>query len=172
MKGKAIIAIAFIGIFLVGFYVSANYNTPPNNNEDTPKSFKKDEINTKEELNLGTFSVSMNVKDLATSIAFYEKLGFEQFGGGTEMNYVIMKNGTTLIGLFQGMFEGNILTFNPGWDENAQNLESFKDVREIQTILDKKDIETGDKIDPATSGPASLILTDPDGNTIFIDQHR
>ena len=83
-----------------------------------------------------------------------------------------MKNGTTLIGLFQGMFEGNILTFNPGWDENAQNLESFKDVREIQTILDSKDIATGDKIDPATSGPASLILTDPDGNTIFIDQHR
>jgi catechol 2,3-dioxygenase-like lactoylglutathione lyase family enzyme len=171
MKGKLIIAFTFIGVFLVGFYVNANYVKPSSNTHKTVE-IKKDEMNPEAGMNLGAFSVSMNVKDLATSIEFYEKLGFAQFGGGVEMNYVIMKHGTTLIGLFQGMFEGNILTFNPGWDENAQNLENFTDVREIQSKLNEMGIETGAEIDPSTSGPASIILTDPDGNTIFVDQHR
>ncbi len=123
-------------------------------------------------MKLGAFSVSLSVKDLKVSKEFYENLGFTQFGGSMEMNYLIMKNETTLIGLFQGMFEGNLLTFNPGWDHNAQNLENFDDVREIQKELKDKGIALMNEADETTSGPANIMLTDPDGNVILLDQHR
>lgn len=123
-------------------------------------------------MKLGAFSVSLNVKDINASKVFYENLGFTAFGGDLKMNYLIMKNGNALIGLFQGMFENNILTFNPGWDENAKNLESFDDVREIQKHLKSKDVKLVNEADESTSGPASIVLTDPDGNSILIDQHR
>lgn len=123
-------------------------------------------------MKLGAFSVSLNVKDIKVSKQFYEDLGFRVFAGGLEKNYLIMKNENSLIGLFQGMFQGNILTFNPGWDENAQNLEQFDDVREIQKHLKDKNIQLTAEADPSTNGPASLMLSDPDGNVILIDQHR
>lgn len=123
-------------------------------------------------MKLGAFSVSLSVKDLSVSKEFYEKLGFSVFGGDDKMNYLIMKNGNSLIGLFQGMFEGNILTFNPGWDENAAALDEFDDVREIQASLKKDHVELIREADPVTSGPASITLIDPDGNAILIDQHR
>jgi len=126
----------------------------------------------KENIKLGAFSMSLNVKDLEKSKEFYTKLGFKVFGGDLEQNYLIMKNENALIGLFQGMFEGNILTFNPGWDEDAENLEQFDDVREIQQELKRKEIKLMSEADEATSGPASIMLTDPDGNMILIDQHR
>ncbi|MDG4946445.1 VOC family protein [Weeksellaceae bacterium KMM 9713] len=123
-------------------------------------------------MKLGAFSISINVKDLKTSKEFYEKLGFKAFGGSMEQNYLIMKNENALIGLFQGMFEGNILTFNPGWDENAQNLEEFDDVREIQKSLKSNEINLISEADENSNGPGSIMLTDPDGNMILIDQHR
>jgi predicted lactoylglutathione lyase len=122
-------------------------------------------------MNLGAFSVSLSVKDLGVSKSFYEKLGFTVFAGEFEKNYLIMKNGSTLIGLFQGMFENNILTFNPGWDENANTLKSFTDVRDIQKSLKNKDIAFHSEADENTTGPASFVISDPDGNTILIDQH-
>lgn len=123
-------------------------------------------------MKLGAFSISLNVKDLKISKEFYEKLGFNAFAGGMEQNYLIMKNGNALIGLFQGMFQGNILTFNPGWDENAKNIESFDDIREIQKKLKNSGIALTSEADEKTNGPASLMLTDPDGNVILLDQHR
>lgn len=123
-------------------------------------------------MNIGAFSVSLNVKDLKDSKQFYEKLGFEAFGGNMEHNYLIMKNGNALIGLFQGMFENNILTFNPGWDENANALDQFDDIRKIQQDMKEKGISFQTEADENTSGPASFILSDPDGNTILVDQHR
>ena len=122
-------------------------------------------------MNLGAFSISLSVKDLAASQAFYEKLGFSVFGGNAAENWLIMKNGDHIIGLFQGMFENNILTFNPGWDQDANTLESFTDVRELQRELKARGITMQTEADETTSGPASLVLVDPDGNTIFIDQH-
>ena len=122
-------------------------------------------------MKLGAFSISLNVKDINVSKTFYETLGFEVFAGGLKMNYLIMKNGNALVGLFQGMFEKNILTFNPGWDENAQKLESFSDIRDIQKHLKNKNIILETEADKTTSGPTSCVLKDPDGNTILIDQH-
>ena len=123
-------------------------------------------------MNLGAFSVSLAVKDLNTSKEFYEKLGFEKFGGDESMKFLIMKNKDTLIGLFEGMFEKNILTFNPGWDQNAQNLEQFDDVRELQKNLKAASVTLSGEADESTTGPAHITLTDPDGNEILIDQHR
>lgn len=123
-------------------------------------------------MKLGAFSVSLSVKDIQRSKLFYENLGFVVFAGGLEQNYLIMKNENALIGLFQGMFEGNILTFNPGWDENAQNVENFEDIRELQAQLKAKNLALTSEADDQTSGPASLMLTDPDGNVILLDQHR
>lgn len=123
-------------------------------------------------MKLGAFSVSLSVKDLTVSCTFYEKLGFMVFAGGMDQGYLIMKNGNALIGLFQGMFEGNILTFNPGWDENANNMEEFDDVRQIQQHLKSQNVELISEADESTSGPASIMLTDPDGNMILLDQHR
>ena len=122
-------------------------------------------------MKLGAFSVSLAVKNLAKSRSFYENIGFEKFAGGMEMNYLIMKNGNALVGLFQGMFENNILTFNPGWDENASKLESFDDVRDIQKHLKENHIQLEREADETTSGPGSIVFFDPDGNTILIDQH-
>jgi catechol 2,3-dioxygenase-like lactoylglutathione lyase family enzyme len=122
-------------------------------------------------MKLGAFSISLSVRDLAVSKEFYEKLGFTVFGGGMDKNYLIMKNGNALIGLFQGMFENNILTFNPGWDENAGLMEAFDDVREIQRELKNRGAELISEADEKTSGPASLMLSDPDGNVVLIDQH-
>ena len=122
-------------------------------------------------MKLGAFSVSLNVKDINASKSFYENLGFSVFGGDIKMNYLIMKNENSLIGLFQGMFENNILTFNPGWDENANNIKTFDDVREIQQQLKDRNIKLENEVDTNTSGPGSFTVMDPDGNVILIDQH-
>lgn len=122
-------------------------------------------------MELGTFSISLAVKDLEASRSFYEKLGFSTFGGDAQQNWLILKNGDHIIGLFHGMFEGNILTFNPGWDSNAGKLESFTDVRDLQRQLKAQGVEFKTEADESTTGPASFIVADPDGNVIFVDQH-
>ncbi len=145
--------------FVLGACQSTDHAPAP---QPTPKST----------MELGAFSVSLAVKDLAASRAFYEKLGFEQFHGDAAQNWLILKNGSTVIGLFQGMFPDNIMTFNPGWDQSAQNTETFTDVRELQARLIAQGLEPVTKADPDTTGPASFVLVDPDGNSILIDQHR
>ncbi len=122
-------------------------------------------------MKLGAFSASLSVKDLATSQSFYETLGFTQFAGSLEHKYLIMKNGNALVGLFQGMFEGNILTFNPGWDESAQKVEPFDDVRDIQKHLKNNGLALMTEVDETATGKGSCMLQDPDGNMILIDQH-
>lgn len=123
-------------------------------------------------MQLGAFSVSLSVKDIEASKAFYEKLGFSILGGDISQNWLILKNGDCVIGLFQGMFEGNILTFNPGWDQDACNLEQFQDIRDIKRGLESKGFAPI-QLDPDTeSGTASFSLCDPDGNVILFDQHR
>ena len=120
---------------------------------------------------LGAFSVSLAVKDLAASRAFYEKLGFEAVLGEPGQGWQIMRSGTTTIGLFEGMFERNILTFNPGWDADAQPLDDYTDVRELQRRLEAAGIEFESRADESTTGPASFVIVDPDGNPILVDQH-
>ena len=122
-------------------------------------------------MKLGAFSISLAVKDLETSRAFYEKFGFTVFAGSKEHNYFILKNGNALIGIFQGMFEGNILTFNPGWNENAETLPDFDDVRAIQKHLKSEGVTLTSETDENSSGPGSFTVIDPDGNAILIDQH-
>lgn len=122
-------------------------------------------------MELGAFSVSLAVKDIKASKAFYEKLGFKVFAGDISQNWLILKNGEHAIGLFQGMFEKNILTFNPGWDSNAQKLDTFTDVRELQRQLKAQGVELTSEADESTTGPASFTLADPDGNPILVDQH-
>lgn len=122
-------------------------------------------------MQLGAFSVSLAVRDLEASRKFYAKLGFTPFGGDAAQNWLILKNGTHVIGLFQGMFEKNILTFNPGWDQNAQQLASFTDIRDLQRQLKAQGVELQQEADENTTGPASFITTDPDGNPVFVDQH-
>jgi predicted lactoylglutathione lyase len=122
-------------------------------------------------MELGAFSISLAVKDLEVSKAFYEKLGFQVFAGDAAQNWLIMKNEETVIGLFQGMFEKNLLTFNPGWDKSANKLESFTDVRDLQRELKTKGIKFENEADESTTGPASFVIIDPDGNPILIDQH-
>ena len=123
-------------------------------------------------MELGSFSLSIAVKDLEASRDFYAKLGFEVNGGDAEQKWLIMRNGDNVLGLFQGMFEENIMTFNPGWDQSANDLDSFTDVREIQRELKNQGINLSSETDDSTSGPASIMLSDPDGNQILIDQHR
>ena len=123
-------------------------------------------------MKLGAFSASLSVKDINESKSFYEKLGFVVQGGELEKNYLIMRNGNALIGLFQGMFQGNVLTFNPGWDESAKETESYDDVRKIQQDLKSKGLSLMVEADESTSGPASFMIQDPDGNVILVDQHR
>ncbi len=122
-------------------------------------------------MKLGAFSVSLSVRDIKASKQFYEKLGFKVFAGNLNENYLIMKNENSLIGLFQGMFENNILTFNPGWDENACEISTYDDVREIQHQLIEKGIKVEGEVDKNGSGPAGFMVFDPDGNAILIDQH-
>lgn len=122
-------------------------------------------------MKLGAFSISLSVKDIHKSKEFYEKLGFTYKGGNIEQNWIVLKNDKTVIGLFQGMFENNIITFNPGWDENAQNLENFDDVRVIQEHLKNSGVELIKEVEENSKGPAHITLTDPDGNNILIDQH-
>lgn len=124
-------------------------------------------------MELGAFSISLAVKSLSASKAFYSELGFEVVGGDETSHYLILRNGTTNIGLFEGMFEDNILTFNPGWDQQGENLDSFTDIRELQTQLKAKGFEFSQEItDDSTAGPASFVLVDPDGNPVLVDQHR
>jgi catechol 2,3-dioxygenase-like lactoylglutathione lyase family enzyme len=122
-------------------------------------------------MQLGAFSISLTVKDIEASRAFYEKFGFKPFGGNAAQNWLILKNGDHIIGLFHGMFDRNILTFNPGWDSNAKKLASFTDVRELQRTLKAQGVELTTEADESTTGPASFIAVDPDGNPILVDQH-
>ncbi len=122
-------------------------------------------------MELGNFSVSLAVKDIKVSKAFYEKLGFKLFVGDISQNWVVLKNGAHAIGLFQGMFESNMLTFNPGWDSNAQKLDTFTDVRELQKQLKAQGVGLITEADESTTGPASFMVMDPDGNSILFDQH-
>lgn len=123
-------------------------------------------------MNLGAFSVSLAVKDIAASKAFYEKLGFVTMGGNQEQGWLILKNGDHIIGLFQGMFDKNILTFNPGWDQDAKPVDPFTDVRELQRRLKASGVTLTAECDESTTGPAHITMVDPDGNPILIDQHR
>jgi catechol 2,3-dioxygenase-like lactoylglutathione lyase family enzyme len=122
-------------------------------------------------MELGAFSISLAVKDLEASRAFYEKLGFESFMGDASQNWLILRNGDHVIGLFQGMFEKNIMTFNPGWDSEARKLETFTDVRELQRQLKAQGVTLMSEADESTTGPASFIAVDPDGNPVLVDQH-
>lgn len=122
-------------------------------------------------MELGAFSVSLAVKDLHASQVFYEKLGFQKFGGNAADNWLIMKSGSRTIGLFQGMFDKNMLTFNPGWDDNAEPLQQFTDVRELQKALEAQGVEFVSKTDGSSQGPASFMVIDPDGNPVLVDQH-
>ena len=122
-------------------------------------------------MELGAFSVSLTVKDIQASKDFYQKLGFQVFGGDQSQNWLIMKNGDTVIGLFQGMFDKNMLTFNPGWDGEANQLETFTDIRDLQRQLKVEGVELASEADESTTGPASFLLMDPDGNPILFDQH-
>ena len=128
----------------------------------------KQSLNT---MNLGAFSVSLAIKNLEASRSFYEKLGFQVFVGDASQNWLILKNGDHAIGLFQGMFEKNILTFNPGWDSNAQKLDVFTDVRGLQRQLKAKGVALQTEADETSTGPASFMIVDPDGTPILIDQH-
>ncbi len=170
MKKTLLFIAGLLTAFGLGFYFHTIITKQPETN------IKQSNVHTskekKDHMKLGAFSVSLSVKDINVSKAFYENLGFTAFAGDITKNYLIMKNENSLIGLFHGMFENNILTFNPGWDENANNIEQFDDVREIQKQLKTKNVKLTSEADEKTSGPASFTLTDPDGNVIYIDQHR
>ena len=122
-------------------------------------------------MELGAFSISLAVKDIEASRRFYETLGFRSFGGDVAQNWLILKNGDHVIGLFQGMFEKNILTFNPGWDQDAGELDSFTDVRELQRQLKAQGLQLLQEADESTTGPAHFVVEDPDGNPVLVDQH-
>ncbi|GAP69464.1 catechol 2,3-dioxygenase [Bacteroidales bacterium 6E] len=167
MNHRILITAGLLVAFAVGYFLNRVVTKNPGNAPvESAQSVNSDQ------LKLGAFSMSLSVKDLNASREFYEKLGFTAFGGSKEQNYLIMKNGNALIGLFQGMFEGNILTFNPGWDENASNVAEFNDIREIQKRLKGSGLILMSEADENSTGPASLMLTDPDGNMILLDQHR
>jgi len=162
MNKPILTILACMALFSLGFFVRAIPTRAMHQTETDPSAKMK----------LGAFSISLSVKDLQASKQFYEHLGFTVFGGSMEQHYLIMKNENALIGLFQGMFEGHMLTFNPGWDENATNIAAFDDVRTIQQHLKAQGIALTSEADATTTGPASLIVTDPDGNIVLIDQHR
>jgi len=171
MKKTALIILGVLTSFCFGFYINA-MSTKQSNSIDSKQISNVPAIKKLENPKLGAFSISLSVKDIKASKQFYENLGFKVHGGGIEKNYLIMKNENSLIGLFKGMFKNNILTFNPGWDENAKNIDKFDDVRVIQRHLKSKGLQINNEIDEKTSGPASFMITDPDGNVILIDQHR
>jgi catechol 2,3-dioxygenase-like lactoylglutathione lyase family enzyme len=170
MRTPILLIAGLMTLLVLGSYSKTIIPEQPKNSigKSGTKTIKEQE----DHMKLGAFSISLSVKDLETSKEFYENLGFTTLGGGMEQNYLIMKNENSLIGLFQGMFEGNILTFNPGWDENGKNIDKFNDVREIQKHLKSKGIALISEADEKTSGPASLMVKDPDGNLILVDQHR
>lgn len=170
MKKRIAINVGFIAAFGLGYLVNQQTNAQNPFHSKVQKVEKR--VEKESPLRLGAFSISLSVKDLKKSRAFYEALGFKAFGGSEKNNYLILKNGNSLIGLFQGMFKGNMLTFNPGWDENAQNLPDFDDVRAIQKHLKNNAIPLVSEVDSTTTGPGSIVLNDPDGNVILIDQHR
>ena len=172
MKKTIVVILGFALSFWVGFFFKSIITKQPDINDNKEQSNDNSTIKKNDTMKLGAFSISLSVKDINASKEFYEKLGFSIFAGGMEKHYLIMKNRNALIGLFHGMFENNILTFNPGWDENATNMETFDDVREIQRQLKIKGIKIENEADESTSGPASFMINDPDGNTIYIDQHR
>lgn len=165
-KNNITIIAVFLIAFAIGYILSTTLAKKPKTDNEKNKTEKSTNMK------LGAFSISLAVKDIHKSVAFYEKLGFIHNGGNIDQNWVILKNENAIIGLFQGMFEDNIITFNPGWDANAQNLESFDDVREIQKQLKKSGITLSREADETTSGPEYITLTDPDGNNFLIDQHR
>ncbi len=170
MKNIGLVCLGFIIALLFGF-VGKPINQITKNNKVS--SINQTVVtNNNKTMKLGAFSVSLSVKDIKASKTFYENLGFTVLGGDLEKNYLIMKNENSLIGLFQGMFEDNILTFNPGWDEDGNNVDDFTDIRKIQSELKSKGIAIQNEIDETTSGPASITVTDPDGNVILLDQHR
>ncbi|MFN8396338.1 MAG: VOC family protein [Bacteroidia bacterium] len=162
----------YFGIFLLGILLMVGCSATKGG--ESPKTAPGPHPKTANatDMKLGAFSMSLSVKDLATSKAFYENLGFTVKGGRMEDNYLVMKNGNALIGLFQGMFEGNIITFNPGWDENGNNADPFTDIRDIQKHMKAKGIQLDMEADENTKGPASVMLKDPDGNVILMDQFR
>ncbi|MPL55305.1 hypothetical protein SDC9_00776 [bioreactor metagenome] len=133
---------------------------------------QENNISNQKNMELGAFSISLKVKDIKKSVEFYEKLGFTYKAGNIDQNWIVLKNGNTVIGLFQGFIEENTLTFNPGWDQQAQNLPEFTDVREIQKKLKEKGVKVDREANETTKGPEYIVLTDPDGNSILIDQHR
>jgi catechol 2,3-dioxygenase-like lactoylglutathione lyase family enzyme len=153
----ALTVLALAGAFLAGVTTTQNPDTRPQTKKQT--------------MQLGNFSVSLTVKDIKASKAFYEQLDFRQVGGKLEQNWVILQNGTTTIGLFQGMFEKNMLTFNPGWTKDKEALKDFQDVRELQSVLKQRGVELTSEADESGDGPASFTLADPDGNPILFDQH-
>jgi len=164
MTKTFILAAALSATFGLGFWANTVLAKQSNPKTATSKTITH--------MKPGAFSISLSVKDLAVSKAFYEQLGFTVFAGGMEQHYLIMKNDLALVGLFQGMFEGNILTFNPGWDHNAKNVDPFDDVRAIQQHLKANNVTLTAEADESATGPASIMLKDPDGNLILIDQHR
>lgn len=170
MKKSTLVILGIAAAFCFGFAFKATITKQPNSDIAIKQEVDNRNVKT-ESMKLGAFSVSLSVKDLETSKKFYEALGFTVFGGDLKMNYLIMKNGSTLIGLFQGMFEGNILTFNPGWDENATTLQQFEDIRVIQRKLKASGIKLETEADEKTKGPASITIKDPDENAILLDQH-
>lgn len=170
MKRSTLLILGIAASFCSGFVFKTMTTKQPDYNVAVKQAGASTNIK-RENMKLGAFSVSLSVKDLVTSKKFYEALGFTVFGGGLKMNYLIMKNDSTLIGLFQGMFEGNILTFNPGWDENATTLQQFEDIRAIQRRLKAGGIKLETEADEKTAGPASITIKDPDGNAILLDQH-
>lgn len=179
MRKTALTVLAILTGFGAGYAVHLlmaknGQNAPAEKTVSAAKSASAVPVRKEKEghMKLGAFSMSLSVKDLQASKNFYEQLGFSHFAGDFSQHYLIMKNGNALIGLFEGMFQGNILTFNPGWDENAQNIEAFDDVREIKRRLREAGITSDAPVDEQTSGPAGFMITDPDGNMILIDQHR
>jgi predicted lactoylglutathione lyase len=172
MKKKTVLIIGFLISFGLRFYMNILVSNKNGNNIVIKQEKDKNNIKKEGNMKLGAFSMSLSVKDIQVSQQFYENLGFSVFAGSLEKNYLIMKNENSLIGLFQGMFKNNILTFNPGWDENANNIAKFDDVRVIQQELKSKGFKIDPEVDEKTSGPAGFMVTDPDGNVILIDQHR
>ena len=133
---------------------------------------QENNISNKKNMELGAFSISLKVKDIKKSVEFYKKLGFTYKAGNIDQNWIVLKNGNTVIGLFQGFIEENTLTFNPGWDQSASEINPFTDVREIQKKLKEKGVKVDREANETTKGPEYIVLTDPDGNSILIDQHR
>jgi len=165
---KALTAVKLAGALALATFAGGTTSPFIQASEERTMEEKTSEEKT---MQLGNFSVSLAVKDIKASQAFYEQLDFKPVGGKIEQNWLVLQNGTTTIGLFQGMFEQNIMTFNPGWTRSATALDDFQDVRDIQSILQEKGITPTTAADPDSTGPASCVLTDPDGNTILIDQH-